>query len=207
MILYHRGNGTRKLQLEMASTMVKKRSSESPPASSSLSDDDIELFQSLVTDVKPLQQDQIPPPEPKIKRREVFARKQEKTKQRDHATDPFSDEFQPHLPSGTMQWVAPGDEPFLAKRLRRRDYEPELILDLHGYTKAKAKLELAAAITACLTENIACLCVVHGIGHGVLRQQVPAWLTQHPAVRAFHQAPLEWGGQGALLVLLRMTDN
>lgn len=172
-----------------------------------LSAEELALFQAAVAGATPLQQDEIPPPAPKLKAKRVFQQRHEKTLQRVQATDPFSDHFQPNLPTGTMQWVATGDEPYLAKRLRRSDFDPEMILDLHGYTKANARLELAAAIAACVAENIACLCVVHGIGHGILRQQVPAWLTQHPAIRAFHQAPLEWGGQGALLVLLRVTEN
>lgn len=188
--------------------MAKKSSSQTGnKAPSRLSADELALFQEAVAGATPLQQDEVPPQPPKEKAKRVFQQRQKKTLQRVQATDPFSDHFEPNLPSGTMQWVATGDEPYLAKRLRRRDFEPEMVLDLHGYTKANARIELAAAIDACIAENIACLCVVHGIGHGILRQQVPAWLTQHPAVRAFHQAPLEWGGQGALLVLLRIAEN
>ncbi|MCP4948084.1 MAG: endonuclease SmrB, partial [Aestuariibacter sp.] len=46
----------------------------------------------------------------------------------------------------------------------------------------------------------------HGHGTGVLKQALPHYLIQHPQVRAFHQAPLEYGGQGALLVLLTVDS-
>ena len=40
-----------------------------------------------------------------------------------------------------------------------------------------------------------------------LKQKAPLWLAQHPDVMAFHQAPLEFGGDGALLVLLSIPEK
>jgi DNA-nicking Smr family endonuclease len=48
---------------------------------------------------------------------------------------------------------------------------------------------------------------VHGIGSHILKNKVPHWLVQHPDVMAFHQAPLEWGGNGALLALIELKDK
>ncbi|MBJ7019560.1 Smr/MutS family protein, partial [Vibrio cholerae] len=56
-------------------------------------------------------------------------------------------------------------------------------------------------------ENVHCACVQHGIGKHILKQNVPLWLAQHPEVLAFHQAPLEFGGDGALLVLLSIPEK
>lgn len=167
-----------------------------------ISEEDRALFRDVVEGITPLAQDRakIKPPTPN---RGQIARKRNASQvQRDIASDPFSDEYQPLLPEGTMSWVAETAEPYLAKQLRRGDFIPDLTLDLHGYTKVQAKRDLAAAINQALQENLHCLCVIHGVGHGILRQQVPRWLAQHPRVRAFHQAPLEWGGHGALLVLI-----
>ncbi len=47
---------------------------------------------------------------------------------------------------------------------------------------------------------------MHGVGKYVLKKQVPLWLAQHPDILAFHQAPLEFGGHGALLVLVELED-
>ena len=90
---------------------------------------------------------------------------------------------------------------FEAKRLRRGDYVPDMLLDLHGLTQQQAKLELAALLEACRRQHIRCACVMHGHGKHILKQRVPMWLAQHPDVMAFHQAPKEWGGDSALLVL------
>lgn len=122
---------------------------------------------------------------------------------RDQATHPFSSQFEPALPEGVMKYSAEGVNPYLTKQLRRGDFSPDLVVDLHGLTQVEAQRDLAAAIQDCMHNQGYCMNVIHGVGTGVLRQRVPGWLMQHPDVLAFHQAPLEWGGQGALLVLLR----
>lgn len=130
---------------------------------------------------------------------------QDKQSQREQATHPFSSQFEPALPEGTMKFTAADANPYLAKQLRRGDFSPELVVDLHGLTQLEAQREIAAAISHCLQQQVYCLNIIHGVGTGVLRQRVPGWLMQHPDVIAFHQAPLEWGGQGAMLVLLKTT--
>lgn len=95
---------------------------------------------------------------------------------------------------------------FEAKKLRRGDYSPELFLDLHGLTQLQAKQELGALIAACRREHVFCACVMHGHGKHILKQQTPLWLAQHPHVMAFHQAPKEYGGDAALLVLIEVDE-
>ena len=70
----------------------------------------------------------------------------------------------------------------------------------------QAKLEIAALLEACRRQQIRCACVMHGHGKNVLKQKVPLWLAQHPLVEAVHQAPREWGGDAALLVLIEQSD-
>lgn len=120
----------------------------------------------------------------------------------------FSDEFEPHLNSqGPIKYVRTGIDSFEVKNLRRGHYRPDLILDLHGLDQHQAKKELAALLFACQKEHAQCICVVHGIGSYVLKNKVPHWLVQHPDVMAFHQAPLEWGGNGAILALIELKDK
>jgi len=119
----------------------------------------------------------------------------------------FSDTYQPHLPSeGVMRWSRDDTDKFELKRLRRGDYQPDLLLDLHGMRQSEAKLELAALIKACIKQQCPCCCVMHGHGSGILKQNIPMWLAQHPHVMAFHKAPKEWGGDAALLVLIDIGD-
>lgn len=119
----------------------------------------------------------------------------------------FSDAFEAHFdPSQILKYVKPEADSHEVKRLRRGDYPPELILDLHGYKREEAKLEVAALIHAAQKHQLHCVCIVHGIGTHILKKSVPNWLVQHPAVQGFHQAPLEWGGKGAILVLIELPQ-
>lgn len=120
----------------------------------------------------------------------------------------FSDEFEPNLNTqGPMKYIRSDVDSFEAKNLRRGVYTPDLILDLHGLDQRQAKQEIAALLYACQKEHAQCICIVHGLGSKVLKNKVPHWLVQHPDVMAFHQAPLEWGGNGAILALIELKDK
>jgi DNA-nicking Smr family endonuclease len=120
----------------------------------------------------------------------------------------FSDEFEPNLnQQGPMKYVRADVSSYEAKNLRRGVYSPDLILDLHGLDQYQSKQEIAALLYACQKEHAQCICIIHGLGSRVLKNKVPHWLVQHPDVMAFHQAPLEWGGNGALLALVELKDK
>ena len=126
---------------------------------------------------------------------------------RSNAYFEFSDQFEAVLSEqGPLRYARDKAASSELKRLRRGDYSPELILDMHGMTRDIAKSELAALLYEAKKHHYACVCVVHGIGTGVLRKQIPNWLVQHPDVLAFHQATLEWGGNGAVLILISTND-
>ncbi len=166
-------------------------------------DDDLSLFSALTQGIKPLKQDKRHFKAPTKQKREL----EEKTTQL-HADSYFSDTYQPHLPQeGAMRWSREDVDSYEVKRLRRGDYQPELLLDLHGMRQTEAKLEIAALLQACIKQHCACCCVMHGHGTGILKQNIPMWLAQHPHVRAFHKAPKEWGGDAALLVLVDIGDS
>lgn len=169
---------------------------------------DFALFKQAFGDVEPIKQDKIPPPPPASKQKRNLYNKKTRvsTELRQAAASfHFSDGFEAHFDGGPLKYTKPGHATHEVKRLRRGEYPPDLILDLHGYKKQEAKLELAALIHAAQKHHYHCVCVITGIGTGVLKRSVPNWLVQHPAVEGFHQAPLEWGGQGALLVLIEQT--
>jgi DNA-nicking Smr family endonuclease len=120
----------------------------------------------------------------------------------------FSDEFEPNLSTqGPIKYVRCDVDSFEVKNLRRGVYQPDLILDLHGLDQHQSKKELAALLYACQKEHAQCICIIHGIGSKILKNKVPHWLVQHPDVMAFHQAPLKWGGNGALLALIELKNK
>ena len=170
-----------------------------------LSSDDKKLFKDAVTRVKPLVTDTIHPTKRSIKAKSTISNNKQANQQ---ASFYFSDEFEPNLPQqGPISYVRQGSNSYAAKSLRRGQYIPDLILDLHGLDQHKAKLEIAALLHACQKEHAQCVCIVHGLGARILKNKVPHWLVQHPDVIAFHQATLEWGGNGALLVLVDLHDK
>ncbi len=171
--------------------------------------DDKKLFSDAVAKVKPLVIDTIHPVKTSSKLNPSHHNKKNNTPQNKAlAQFNFSDEFEPNLnQQGPMKYLRDGVDSFEVKNLRRGYYRPDLILDLHGLDQNKAKKELAALLYACQKEHAQCICIVHGIGAYVLKNKVPHWLVQHPDVMAFHQAPLEWGGDGALLALIELKDK
>ena len=168
-----------------------------------LDEQDLALFREAAVGTRQIKQDTISPT-PKPVKQKALLREVRETLGVSHY---FSDEFVPHLSEeGPMRYVRGDVSSFEVKRLRRGDYYPDMLLDLHGLSQRQAKLELAALLQACRRQHIRCACVMHGHGKNVLKQKVPLWLAQHPLVEAFHQAPREWGGDAALLVLIEQSD-
>ncbi|NTS75330.1 endonuclease SmrB [Catenovulum sp. SM1970] len=171
----------------------------------SLSDDDINLFRQSIGETRQIKQDKIQPEAVRNKQK-IALDIEKRAVQEAHFY--FSDSYEPELShQGPLQYVQKGFAKDCAKRLRRGDFYPDLILDLHGLKREQAKLELAGVIHAAEKQHVECICIVHGLGSGILKQKIPHWLVQHPKVVAFHQAPLEHGGHGALLVLIDLDND
>ncbi|MFD1806146.1 endonuclease SmrB [Pasteurella oralis] len=165
-----------------------------------LEPEDIELFRTVTQGVKALKQDTFVAPRQnkKIKKSPL-----KQIREQEDTLFYFSDEYEPLLNEEcAVKYLREGEDSHLLKQLRRGDFSPELFLDLHGLTREQAKLELASLIQACENEHIYCASVMTGYGSYVLKRQIPRWLVQHPKIRALHQAPKEWGGDAAILILL-----
>jgi DNA-nicking Smr family endonuclease len=166
-------------------------------------DDDFSLFSAEFSGIKKLKQDTIKLPPKNMKKKQVIQEKITASFETEH----FSDGFEPLLNSeGPVRYMREDAQKYLVKQLRRGDFSPEIILDLHGLNQTQSKRELGALIACCKKEGLYCCSVLHGVGTYVLKKQVPLWLAQHPDILAFHQAPLEFGGHGALLVLVELED-
>jgi len=163
------------------------------------------LFKDAIGKVKPIVQDKIQRSKKSTITKAII---KEKQMSKQSAQFYFSDDFEPDLnQQGPLKYIREDVETFEAKKLRRGDYAPDLILDLHGLDQNQAKLELAALLFACQKQHAHCICIIHGLGSRILKNKVPHWLVQHPDVMAFHQAPLEWGGNGAILALIEIEDK
>ena len=176
-----------------------------PHDNNHISTDDIDLFRQSISGAKAFKQDTIRfTNKPKVSQAKQFSQQ----KKQHQAEFFFSDEYVPDINThGTVSYVKPGHDSYLAKQLRRGDYPPDLTLDLHGLNKELAKDELAGLIHECKKQHYYCACVVHGIGERILKHKVPQYLVQHPDVIAMHQAPLEFGGKGAVLILINLPQS
>lgn len=165
-----------------------------------LDEEAISLFRAEMKGVRPLKQDTFVAARPHKKK--ALATIKEQREQQDTLFY-FSDEYEPLLnEESAVKYLRQNEDSHLLKQLRRGDFSPEIFLDLHGLTREQAKLELAALIQTCEKEHLYCASVMTGYGTYTLKRQIPRWLVQHPKVRALHQAPKEWGGEAAILILI-----
>ena len=111
-----------------------------------------------------------------------------------------------------VEGVASGVDRRLLKKLRRGAFSLRGHLDLHGYTRADARILVKQFLEARRRVGDRCVLIVHGRGlHSkdgipVLKQAVSSWLYGGGIARmvlAFCSARPEDGGLGALYVLLR----
>ncbi|MDG6447439.1 endonuclease SmrB [Glaesserella parasuis] len=170
-----------------------------------LENDELALFREAIKGTKKIKQDTfVPKVEPRKKINEI-----RELKEKADTLFYFSDEYEPLLTeeNDKVKYRREDVDPYILKQLRRRDFHPELFLDLHGLTKENAKKELASLILACEREGIYCASIMTGYGTRALKYQIPRWLVQHPKVIALHQAPREWGGNSAILILIEQPEK
>lgn len=168
-----------------------------------------DLFKAMFADAKPVKHDHfIQDPKEKRQLKKKTSQGQNKLQRRIAASFEFSDGFEAYFePNKPLKYAQ--DNPFAiqgVKRIRRGEMVPDLLLDLHGLNSEQTKLELSAIIDEATRKHYECIQVIHGVSGGVLKHKVPNYLVQHPKVLGFHQAPLEWGGKGALLVLIEASS-
>ncbi|MFQ1019714.1 endonuclease SmrB [Gilliamella sp. CG13] len=170
-----------------------------------LTQEEINLFKSSIGNTQKLAQDTVV--HKPLKRSQKAIAIEKRQHEKNHAEFYFSDDYQPLLQDDPIRYSHDNADPYEIKKLRRGFYEPEFFLDLHGLTQQEAKKEIASLITACLSENAHCACIMYGHGKNILKKQTPMWLAQHPNIICFHQAPKEFGGSAALLILFDTINN
>lgn len=102
-----------------------------------------------------------------------------------------------------------------ARRLRQGKFAIEATLDLHGMTRQEAFDTLCGFLQRGFEQQRRCVLVITGKGRfnaeggyadGILRQQLPRWLTGEPCnqwVLSHERAQPHHGGEGAFYILLR----
>ncbi|ATG58809.1 MULTISPECIES: DNA endonuclease SmrA [Pseudoalteromonas] len=99
------------------------------------------------------------------------------------------------------------------KNLRLAKYQVDATLDLHGQLLKNARNTLFNFINDCQQQNVRVVLIRHGVGiknktkPGILKSFVNKWLTELPAVLAYHTAQRHHGGSGATYVLLKKSAD
>jgi DNA-nicking Smr family endonuclease len=176
-----------------------KKSPAKPPEA--ISADDATLFRETIGAVKPLpEQGRVlpqPPPRKPLRRKGPPPRDIPDTLS-DFATDNAPDEY---LSNGLSRMTL--------RKLRRGDWPIADRLDLHGNNSDAARKLLQEFLFEAVQHELRCVLVIHGKGlnsrggEAVLRKLARHWLTQHPRVLGYCDAPSKEGGSGAVLVLLK----
>lgn len=99
------------------------------------------------------------------------------------------------------------------KLSRNGKFEPDGIIDLHGYRLQNAKAVLQNYILNAYDKNLRSILVITGKGYnnnGALRKEVPIWLSERILSNFlinFETAPKNFGGEGALMVRIKNKNK
>ncbi|AKJ28045.1 Smr/MutS family protein [Caldimonas brevitalea] len=128
----------------------------------------------------------------------------------------ISDEFDVETlleTDAALSFRRPGVGPEVVRRLRRGEWVIQAQIDLHGLRREEAREQLAEFLREAVRHGLRCVRVIHGKGNGspgrepVLKTKVRGWLVQKEEVIAYVQARASDGGNGALVVLLRPSND
>lgn len=174
-------------------------------------EDDLDLFQQLMGDVKPLTQDTAELKkehhisEAQIARREAAINIVEDDPEYlslDHATMLKPDDIIEFKRSGVQDGVY--------RKLRLGKYPIQARLDLHKKTLKEARDEIVKFLRQCLRMDIRTVIIIHGKGErsnppAMMKSYTASWLIQMSDVLSIHSAQRFHGGTGAVYVMLKKS--
>lgn len=178
-----------------------KKTPEPPTAS------DVDLFQQAIDGVIPIApSNRITPSRP-----DTHTHYLNRPKTTPAITDNWSDHGSGDV--APTSYLRNGLNNMTLRKLRRGLWPVQAEVDLHGLTSDEARGVLVNFLNNALSKNYRCINVIHGKGwraeggEGILKIRVRHWLSQHPHVLAFCEAPAHAGGGGAVLLLLTSSNK
>ena len=169
---------------------------------STISTEDLKLFQEAVGSVKPLKQERVSLAKPIVTQRRP--REQDSDPIDYHLTE--SDYFPTVQPEEIINYAKPGLSNKILRKLSKGQYTIEAKLDLHGMTVAQARAAVTEFIGFHHQHGERVLLIIHGKGYQgrmpKLKNALNQWLRQAAPVLAFCSAMPGDGNRGAVYVLL-----
>jgi DNA-nicking Smr family endonuclease len=179
-------------------------------AKKTLTSEDRDLFRHAIGNVRAVNSDKVllnkenkPKPYPRLLTTDIDS----------HLIDSAATDIEKVGLEDSLNFIAPGLQNNVLKKLRRGYFGLDGEIDLHGLTSNAAKRQLLHFLHGCVEAGYRCVHIVHGKGyrsadnHPVLKNNLNLWLRQHKDVQAFCSAPPKDGGTGAVFVLLQLTEK
>ena len=169
-------------------------------------EDDAALFREAVGPVRKLDAAEPAPAKPRPRPAARMALRDEEDARSEFAQLMQAD----HIEAGdVLSYRRDHVAPHVLRRLQRGTYAVQDELDLHGADARQAARLVRDFLLEARHTELGCVRIVHGKGFGaggktpVLKNLVDRLLRQRSEVLAFHSAPANQGGTGAVLVLLK----
>jgi DNA-nicking Smr family endonuclease len=111
-----------------------------------------------------------------------------------------------------LSWKKDGVQIGVFRKLRQGKYEIDAELDLHRLTVSEAREAVFKFLNTSRARDLRTLLIAHGRGEqsdppARIKSYVAHWLEQTPEVIAFHSAPPNRGGTGAVCLLLKKSPQ
>ncbi|WP_075988243.1 DNA endonuclease SmrA [Vibrio fluvialis] len=178
-----------------------------------MSQDDFDLFQQMMGDVKPIKHDTAELKKNYSVSEAQLAKRQAAVSLSDGDPDYLSIDHAPMIkPDDLIEFKRDGVQDGVYRKLRLGKYPIQARLDLHRKTLKEARNEVVSFLQQCMTMDIRTVMIVHGRGEksnppALMKSFVANWLSQIQDVQCAHSAQRFHGGSGAVYILLKKSAD
>ncbi|WP_194437225.1 DNA endonuclease SmrA [Vibrio fluminensis] len=178
-----------------------------------MSQDDFELFQQMMGDVKPLHNDTAELKKSHRASEAQLAKREAAIWLTEDNPEYLSIDHAPMIkPDDIIEFKRDGVQDGVYRKLRLGKYPIQARLDLHRKTLKDARDEVVSFLKQCMRMDIRTVTIVHGRGErsnppAMMKSYLAQWLSQINDVQCVHSAQRFHGGTGAVYVLLRKSDD
>ncbi|MGF1773729.1 DNA endonuclease SmrA [Vibrio wakamikoensis] len=176
-------------------------------------DDDLDLFQQMMGDVKPIQHDTVELKKSHQVSDAQIAKRQAALWLSEQDPEYLSIDYAPMVkPDDIIEFKRDGVQEGVYRKLRLGKYPLQAKLDLHRRTLKEARDEVIKFLQQCMRMDIRTVIIVHGRGErsnppALMKSYLANWLTQIKDVQCVHSAQRFHGGSGAVYVMLRKSQE
>lgn len=176
-----------------------------------MQDDDLNLFQQMMGDVKPIEQDTTIKVKDRALTEAHLARRQAAVSLADQNEEYLSLDNAPMFkPNDILEYKKDGVQDGVFRKLRLGKYPVTAKLDLHRRTLKQARDDVLSFLRQAQRLDTRSVLIIHGKGEqsnppALMKSYIAAWLEQITDVMCFHSAQPFHGGSGAVYVLIKKS--